>query len=75
MTDTQRLDALEKLLWDKRIGNGILLYPGTVSGKRMVQMFDVEDSDPVGRDLVDEAGSLRSAIDEAVGRLECTEDK
>ena len=73
MTDTERLDALEKLLWDKRIGNGVLLYPVTVSGKRMVQMYDIEDSLAGGRYLGEESGSLRSAIDEAVSRLECTE--
>ena len=70
MNDTERLDALERLLWDGRVGNGIAIFPCTEkkTGRRLVSLTDLgnEDGSNLGDELTESVPTLREAIDLAV---------
>jgi len=70
MTDTERIDALERLLWSGSIGNGIAVFPCIESktGRRRVSLTDLggEDGSNLGEELTESVPTLREAIDRAV---------
>jgi hypothetical protein len=70
MTDTERIDALERLLWSDSIGNGIVIFPCTEhqTGRRLVSLTDLgdEDGSNLGEELTETVPTLREAIDLAV---------
>ncbi|MEI6971633.1 MAG: hypothetical protein WCL44_08965, partial [bacterium] len=70
MTDTERIDALERLLWDGSVGNGIAIFPCTENktGRRLVSLTDLgdEDGSNLGQELTETVPTLREAIDLAV---------
>ena len=70
MTDTERIDALERLLWGGSVGNGIAIFPCTENktGRRLVSLTDLgdEDGSNLGEELTKTVPTLREAIDLAV---------
>ena len=70
MNDTERIDALERLLWDGRVGNGVAIVPctRTSTGQRLVSLVDLGDEDGsyLGDELTATVPTLREAIDRAV---------
>ena len=67
MTDTDRLDKLEKLLWSDKVGNGIAIFPvvGALNKERGVTIDDLgeEDGSNLGPELTNKKATLREAID------------
>jgi hypothetical protein len=67
VTDTERLDKLEKLIWSDRVGNGVALFPclNAVSKKKGVTIDDLGDQDgsDLGESLTLTCPNLREAID------------
>lgn len=67
ITDTQRLNALERLAMDTpRVGNGIAVFPATLvaTGATVIDLVPLDDED--GSDLgvmLTSGGSLRAALD------------
>jgi hypothetical protein len=74
LTDTERIDALERLLRSGSIGNGIAIFPCTEikTGRRLVSLADLggEDGSNLGEELTEAVSTLREAIDLAVSALE-----
>ena len=70
MTDSQRINALERMLWSDGIGNGIAIFPCTDSAtrKKQVSLVDLgdEDGSHLGCDLSPDMPTLREAIDAAI---------
>jgi len=70
MNDTERIDALERLLWVGSVGNGIAIFPcaENKTGEHRVFLFDLgnEDGSNLGDELTESVPTLREAIDLAV---------
>ena len=69
MTDTERIDALERLIWSDTTANGLVIFPVIISctGERRVALQDLgdEDGSNLGEELTAPQSTLRDAIDEA----------
>ncbi|MCK5606266.1 hypothetical protein KAR91_30480 [Candidatus Pacearchaeota archaeon] len=67
MTDTERLDKLEDLIWGERVGSGIALFPtrNIHTGEKGVTIDDLgeEDGSNLGDELTEKKPTLREAID------------
>lgn len=73
MTDTERLDVLERALLSERVGNGLALAPcyEVRDGRITLYLQDLGDQDgsDLGVDIVS-GSSLRDAIDRLAGWME-----
>lgn len=67
MTDTERLNKLETLMWSSSIGNGLVIYPSrnaqTGEEKVCIQDLGEEDGSNLGEELTELKPTLREAID------------
>jgi hypothetical protein len=67
MTDTERLDKLEALIWSNKVGNGLVIFPSRNSktGVERVCLQDLgdEDGSNLGEELTDLKPTIREAID------------
>ena len=67
MTDTERLDKLEKIIWSDKVGNGVALFPSINASSRApgVTIDDLGDQDgsDLGESLTLTHPTLREAID------------
>lgn len=70
MNDTERIDALERLVWSERCGAGIAIFPvienTTAEGGITLMDLGNEDGSHLGEDLSEAVPTLREAIDLAV---------
>lgn len=67
MTDKDRLDKLEELIWSDRVGNGVAIFPSTgalnkIKGVTIDDLGDQDGSD-LGESLTLKHPTLREAID------------
>lgn len=66
MTDTERLDKLETLVWSSKIGNGLVIFPSITAktGVKNIVLHDLGDED--GSNIGDELSSLKPSLREAI---------
>ena len=67
MTDTERLDKLEALVFSDKVGNGVVLFPtlGNATQELGMTIDDLgeEDGSNLGPELTEKKPTLRQAID------------
>lgn len=67
MTDTERLDKLEALIFGDKVGNGVVLFPtrGNAAQELGLTIDDLgeEDGSNLGPELTEKKATLRQAID------------
>ena len=72
--DSNLLDALEKILWSKRLGNGLAIFPVTNAREEqlgyMVQDLGEERGKNLGEELTGSRKTLREVLKEAIESLE-----
>jgi len=70
MTDTERIDALETLLWSDRIGNGLAIFPCFLppSDVKHLILQDLGDENGLnlGEDLTLGRLTLRAVLDDLI---------